>query len=123
MARKGVYKRGDVWWIRYATLDGRIIRKSSGSDKFKDAELLLHKEKQAVQEGKHPETKIIKNYTFADLAAKYKEWVTGRQASDYVKGLTIDRLLDRYGIIPLRRFNTALIEQLQTDLMAKGLGR
>ena len=121
MAQKGVYRRGDKWWIRYAGLDGKMVRKSSESDKFKDAELMLYREKQAVKEGKQPESKIIENYTFSQLSEKYKAWIVGRQASAYVKGLVIDRLVERYGIIPLRRFNTALVEQLQTDLMTKGL--
>ncbi|MEW6676058.1 MAG: hypothetical protein AB1348_08695 [Nitrospirota bacterium] len=42
MARaRGIYKRGNVYWIRYAGLDGRIVFESSGSDKFRDAEALL----------------------------------------------------------------------------------
>ncbi len=121
MARKGIYKRGGTWWIRYAGLDGRIIRKSTGSAKFSDAELMLHTEKKAVREGIQPETKIIQNYTFKDLAEKYKDWVKGRQASAAVKIYNIDRLLDRYDSVPLRRFNTVLLEQLQTDLMTRGL--
>ncbi len=121
MAQKGIYRRGDKWWIRYAGLDGKIVRKSTNSDKRKDAELMLNAEKKLVHEGKQPAIKIIRNYTFAELAEKYKVWMTGRQASAEVKGYTIDRLNERYGTIPLRSFNTMLIEQLQTDLMAKGL--
>ncbi len=82
---------------------------------------MLHTEKKAVREGKHPETKIIQNYTFKELSEKYKDWVKGRQASAAVKVYNIDRLLDRYDAIPLRQFSTALLEQLQTDLMVRGL--
>jgi integrase len=121
MARKGIYKRGDIWWICYAGLDGKVVRKSTGTDKYKEAELMLHSEKKAVQEGKHPETKILQNYTFSELSEKYKAWVNGRQASAENKEYTIDRLIERFGFLPLRKFNTALLEQLQTDLMSKGL--
>lgn len=39
MARsKGIYKRGSVYWIRYAGLDGRIRFESSGSTSFKEAQ-------------------------------------------------------------------------------------
>ncbi len=48
------------------------------------------------------------------------EWITGRQNSAKVKGY-IGRLIARFGILPLRNFNTSLTEQLQTDLMKKGL--
>jgi len=121
MARKGIYKRGGIWWICYAGLDGKTIRKSTNTDKYKEAEFALHSEKKAVHEGKSPEMKILKSYTFAELSEKYKAWVKGRQASAEYKGYTIDRLIERYGFLPLRQFNTALMEQLQTDLMSKGL--
>jgi len=38
---KGIYKRGNVYWIRYAGFDGRIVFESSGSEKFKAAEAKL----------------------------------------------------------------------------------
>ena len=63
MATKGLYKRGNIYWIRYAGLDGRTIRESTGSEKFRDAEALLLKRKQAIKEGKEPEVvKIKKKY-------------------------------------------------------------
>jgi hypothetical protein len=34
---KGIYKRGKVFWIRYAGLDGKKVFESSGSDKFREA--------------------------------------------------------------------------------------
>ena len=39
---KGIYKRGNVYWIRYAGLDGKTVYESSDSEKFKDAEALLY---------------------------------------------------------------------------------
>ncbi len=48
---KGVYKRGNVYWIRYAGLDGRMIFESSKSTKYRDAEALLYERKKAVNEG------------------------------------------------------------------------
>ncbi len=121
MARKGIYKRGDTWWIRYADPTGRIIRKSSGSSKFIVAETMLLNEKKAAREGKLPCVAQIDNHDFSELAEKYKAWVKGRQACAELKGYVIDRLIDHYGPILLRQFNTALVEQLQTDLMNKGL--
>ncbi len=82
-----------------ATLDCRIIRKSSGSSRFADAELMLHSGKKAVKEGKKPETKTIQSFTFKELAEKCKEWVKGRQSSAIVKICNIDRLLDGYDAI------------------------
>ncbi len=121
MARKGIYKRGDTWWIRYADLTGKIIRKSSGSTRFSDAEIMLLNEKKLVSECKSPDFVRIENYSFTELADKYKAWIKGRQSCADLKEYVIDKLVDQYGLIPLRRFNTALVEQLQTDLMSKGL--
>ncbi|MFZ6017797.1 MAG: tyrosine-type recombinase/integrase [Nitrospirota bacterium] len=122
MARaRGIYKRGNVYWIRYAGLDGRIVFESSGSDKFGDAEALLIQRKQAIKEGKQPEIKRIANHTFNELAEKYLLWINGRQKSARVKGYIIGQLLNSFGSLPLRRFSTVIVEQLQTDMMSRGL--
>lgn len=120
MAR-GIYKRGDIYWIRYAGLDGKIVFESSGSDKFRAAEALLIQRKQDIKEGKQPDIKRIANYTFRELAEKYLSWINGRQKSAQVKGYIVGQLLNSFGSLPLRRFNTVIVEQLQTDLMSRGL--
>jgi len=118
---KGIYKRGNIYWIRYAGLDGKVIFESSGSDKFKDAEALLIQRKQAIKEGKQPEIKRIGNHTFRELAERYLLWINGRQRSIRVKGYIIKQLLETFGSLPLRKFSTALVEQLQTDNINRGL--
>ena len=111
---KGVYKRGNIYWIRYAGIDGRIVRESSGSEKFKKAENLLIKRKQDIREGKMPEIKVIKNHTFKELAAEYRKWAE-RQRSYNSKKFFISHLENKFGLLPLRRFNTMMIEQFQTE--------
>lgn len=118
---KGIYKRGNVHWIRYAGLDGRTVYESSGSDKFRVAETLLIQRRQSIKEGKQPEIKKIANHTFRELAEKYLSWINGRQKSAKVKGYIIGQLLTTFGSLPLRRFSTVIVEQLQTDLMNRGL--
>ena len=64
---KGIYKRGNIYWIAYAGLDGKVIRESSTSDKFKDAETLLIKRRQGIREGKMPvapRNKLMERGTF-----------------------------------------------------------
>ena len=117
---KGIYKRGRVYWIRYAGLDGKTVYESTGSDKFRDAETLLLQRKQGIKEGKQPEVKRIANCSFKELAGQYREWIKGRHRSEPVKKYVIAALVERYGNIPLRRFNTPLVEQLQTELIGKG---
>jgi len=114
-----IFKRGNVYWIRYTRIDGKQKRESSYSNKFKDAEALLAQRKNSISEGKEPEVKKIPNHTFQELAEKYVAWIKGRQNSARTKGYIIGQLLSLYKDIPLRRFNTALVDQLQTDLITK----
>ena len=117
---KGIYKRGNIFWIRYAGLDGKIIYESSGSTKFKDAETLLIKHRQAIKEGKQPEPiKRIASYTFRQLAEDYKKWCERQRGYSKKKGF-IEQLVSKFGNIPLRYFNTMMIEQYQTERTQKG---
>jgi integrase len=134
---KGIYQRkeGGIYWIRYAGLDGKIKYESTGSTKFEDAQDLLLKRKYAIKDGKQPELKKIANYTFNELVGKYQDWINGRQRSAKIKAYIINSsgsglqkkhrksipLIEAFGSLPLRRFNTVLVEQLQTDLMNRGL--
>ena len=69
---KGLFRRGNVWWIRYAGIDGRIVRESTGFTRFRDAEALLIQRRNDIKEGKQPEVKRISNHTFNELAEQYK---------------------------------------------------
>ena len=117
---KGIYKRNKIFWIRYAGLDGRTVYESSGSTKFKDAEDLLIKRKQTIKEGKQPELKKIANCTFRELVEKYLSWMEGRHRSAHDKRYRINLMLSDFGNLPLRHFNTLLVEQYQTDLINRG---
>jgi len=122
MAR-GIFKRkgSHNYWIRYAGPDGRIIKESSNSEKFSDAQALYFQRKREVRDNQLPERKKIADYTFRELAEKYKAWLTGRQKSAKIKGYIIDHHLMKYQNLKLKIFNTNLTEQLQTELMQKGL--
>lgn len=116
---KGLFKRGNVWWIRYAGIDGRIVRESSGSARFREAEALLIQRRNDIKEGKQPEVKRISNHSFNELAEQYKRWAE-RQRSYKSKRGFINQLADAFGNLPLRRFNSMLVEQYQTDRTQKG---
>jgi integrase len=119
MAMKGVYKRGGIYWIRYTSFDGKVIRESSKSSKVKDAEALLLQRKQAIREGKFPELKKISNCTFDELISQYLQWAERQRCFRSKKGF-IRQLMDAFGNLPLRVFNTMLIEQFQTERLQKG---
>jgi integrase len=115
---KGIYKRGNVYWIRYAGLDGKIVRESTGSSRFKNAEAHLIKRKNSIKEGIEPEVKRIKNYLFNELADEYKKWAE-RQRSFDSKIYLINQLKETFGSYPLRRISPMLIEQYQTERLQK----
>jgi hypothetical protein len=117
---KGIYRRGNVYWIRFSDGFGRIIKESSMSSKFKDAETLLIERKKAVREGKEPEPiKKIPNYTFSQLAEEYVKWCERQRSFRSKKGFIL-QLVDVFGNIPLRHLNTKLFEQFQNDRINKG---
>jgi len=116
-----MYKRGNVWWLMYADLSGKIIRKSSGTGDYRQAESTLIAEQKAVRDGKQSETVKIANHTFNELKNRYIEWMKGRHKSTDSKEYRIDDIADYFGDLPLRRFNTMLVEQYQTRPKNRGL--
>ncbi len=127
---KGIYKRkgSDIWQLRYAGLDGKIIRVSSETTKLKDAETKLVELKAAMGRGKGPEKKIG-NYNFTELVEAYKKDYLRGMPSEVVASSILDSLVNRkiligntsfaLGVLPLRRFDTLLMERLQKDLQAE----
>ena len=77
---KGIYKRGNVYWICYADPFGKIRFESSRSSSFKDAQALLVERKKEVKDGISPTpARQIANHSFLELADQYKAWGSGRQ--------------------------------------------
>lgn len=117
---KGIYKRGSVYWVRYAGLDGKVVFQSTKSSKLDKAESFLADRKAEIRVGIEPQIKRIHNFSFKQLSDEYNKWIEGRQASAKVKGYIIGELNSRFGNVHLKRFNTMLVEQLQTDIIRRG---
>lgn len=116
---KGLYKRGEVWWIRYAGLSGKICFESSGSTLFKAASDLLIQRKKEVLEGKETvPTRKSGKQTLKELAEHYIAWGEGRQKGFKTKKDHLNQLLPVFGNHPLRAFSTRLVEEWQTQRMA-----
>ena len=75
MATKGLYKRGNIYWIRFKGPDEKIKFESSQSHKKRDAEALLAKRKNEVQEGRYTIAKSIRRHSFNELADRYDAFV------------------------------------------------
>ncbi len=117
--QKGIYKRGSVYWIRYTGSDGRKRFESSKSPSIRVAEKLLIQRKNDVMMGKTP-IKEIKNYTFNELATEYHKWAERQKSYHKSKIYLISQLTQMFGNLPLKRFNSMLLEQYQTEKLKHG---
>ena len=114
---KGIYKRGNIYWIRYAGSDGKIRFESSKSHSVKVAGKLLIQRKNDVMEGKTP-VREIKDYTFRELSVHYLSWAT-RQKSFKSKEGFIRQLDLVFGNCQLKKITLMSIEEWQTERLAK----
>jgi len=116
---KGIYKRGNVWWLRYAGPDGLTRYESAKTASFRDAQAMLIDRKKEVQEGRDPTlVRKIKHHTFDELQGHYEAWAE-RQRSFISKKGFIKQLKKAFGGLPLRSFNTRLLEEYQSKALAK----
>ena len=121
MARgRGIYRRGSIYWIRFAGLDGKIRFESSGSSNFKVAEAKLTERRKAVDDGNDEEpVKRIANCTLGELATHYLTWAE-RQRAFRSKAGFVKALVARFGNLPLRHFSTRIVEEYQTQRLSAG---
>ncbi|GAB5047509.1 tyrosine-type recombinase/integrase [Thermodesulfovibrio sp. TK110] len=120
MKTRGIFKRGNVYWIRYADPTGKIVRESAKTKNINEAIKLLAKRKAEVAEGKYPEKIVIKNHTFQELCDKYSEWASIQRSFKRNKLYLICELKEKFGNLILRRFTTQLVEQFQVELIKQG---
>jgi len=116
---KGIYKRGNTYWIRYAGPTGKMIFESTKDTSFKAADTLLLKRKQDVRNGVQPE--ILKNpdITFNDLADEYLRWAERQRGIRSKRGF-IKQLRETFGGLQLKHITTLTLEQYQTERLQKG---
>ena len=116
---KGIFKRGNVYWVCYKNLEGRVIRESSKSTNPKVAEDLLIDRRKEIKDGQEPEIKRIPPHSFQELSAEYVNWAE-RQRSFSQKVYVVNQLAREFGYYRLRNITTKLLEQYQTKLMQEG---
>lgn len=121
MAMRGIFKRerSPFYWISYAGPDGRIIRESTKSKSYREAEEMLLIRKRDVLAGSIPAIKITPAYTFFGLSGHYIEWAT-KQRSIRTKLWMMKVLVQEFGNLKLSHFTTMLAEGFQSKLMAEG---
>lgn len=84
----------------------------------READALLVLRKQAVQLGQQPEHVRIKNYTFRDLADRYKEFIVHQKAC-YSKTNIVNYLVCEFGALPLRHFSVDFIDRFKSRLLSE----
>ncbi len=112
---RGLYRRGNVWWVVYTLPDGKTVRESAKTSNIKQAEALLLKRKGEVRDGKNP-IRTTKNYTFQELAREYATWAT-HQIFFRTKRYFIKQLVERFGNLPLNSFKALLIGKYQAGAL------
>jgi integrase len=119
---RGLYKqpRSSVWWCCYKSLSGKIVRRSTGKTEYDAAVTFLMNERAEVKAGNEPEEKKIIQRTFNELATEYLKWAA-RQRSFVSKERIINQLTAKFGDLPLRAFNTLLLEKYQTERLQRGV--
>jgi integrase len=117
---KGLFKRGNIWWLRYSDGNGKIIRESSKTTSYRDAETQRIKRKKDIRDGNEPEPiKKIQNYTFNQLAEEYLKWCERQRSFRSKRGFLV-QLVKTFGHYRLRQLTTQLLEQFQTERINKG---
>lgn len=105
-----LYKRGEIWWVRFIAPSGRRIRKSTGTEN-KEAAQEFHDRLKAElwrvrKLGERPE------YTWNDAVVKWLKEKTHKASLD--KDKEIFRWVDPYlNGVRLSRINRALLDEIQ----------
>lgn len=107
---RGIFKRGNIYWIRYADSTGKIVRESARTKNINVALQLLAKRKSDVVQG-YADKPVIKNYTFGFLVQKYKEFASVQKSFAKTKSFLINELLNYFGSdTHLLKFTPQLVE-------------
>ena len=65
----GVYKRGEVWWVRYR-FNGKLVRQRVGRD-LTLAEGTMKEIRRRIEDGRHEVKAKADKRTFAEMMAEY----------------------------------------------------
>ena len=114
---KNIYKRGNIWWIRYSGVDGKIRFESSKSSYYDAAKLLLVDRQKEVKDGKNPKPSKIGKFSFDELADKYISWGQNRQKGFKTKMDHIKLMRPVFGNCPIGKFNMLFVEEWQSSLL------
>jgi integrase len=115
---KGLYRRGNVYWMAYKDSRGVLQRESTGKALLDDAEYVLLCRRKEIKEGILPDIRKT-NYKFAELAQKY-DVVVQIQKGYRSKKSFIRQLVEKFGNLDIRNLDTERVERWQSILLKSG---
>lgn len=104
----GIFRRGRTWWMSLS-VNGRQIRKSTGTDNRELAKKIYSKAVTLVTEGRWFETQKPKRILFKSVVEKY---MTAHAKSR--DPITIKRLLPFFGHLALSEITTELVSEYRS---------
>ncbi len=118
---RGVYKRGEIYWIRFTDTNGKEVRESTHSRNKKDAEKLRAKRLTEVMEGKnHPSESSVNPLSFSQLAERYLEYCS-HTPSYALKKSRLRTLSHFFTNLQSNALNVSQLEQCIKHLRSQGL--
>jgi integrase len=116
----GLYRRGQIWWMRFS-YQGRQIRKSAETSDRKLANRIYDKVKGEIAEGKWFEKRPSENRTFREMMERFEaEYCAGlgsyQACRSYIKGLN-----EFFGDYTLAKIPPPLINEFKVRRKAEGV--
>jgi integrase len=112
---KGLYKRGNVFWMAYK-VDGMLYRYSTGKATQKEAEYVLACRRKEIEEGRLPEFNKGK-CKFAQLAKEYDTTWAKQQKGYGSKKYIIRQLVEEFGNLNVKDLDTMIVERYQSKYL------
>mgnify|MGYP000106101919 FL=1 len=112
---KGLYRRGNIYWMSYKDSRGVVQRESTGKTERSDAEYVLLCRRKEIKEGILPDIRKV-NYKFAELAREYDNTVQ-IQKGYRSKKTFIRQLQEKFGHLYIRNIDTRKVERWQSTLL------
>ena len=117
---RGIYRRGNVWWITYSGPEGKQHFESAGTTLKTEAEYILTCRKKEVAEGNSPlaVSRKAKQTTFNELADRYADFVKGQKAFITKKAMIAEMKLE-FGDLKLNSLTLEKVERWQARLSSE----
>ncbi|HUL03813.1 MAG TPA: hypothetical protein VLV16_11350 [Gemmatimonadales bacterium] len=105
---RGIYRRGDVLWIRFKNAEGALSRESTGQGDLKVAEAILAKRRSEVTMLHHFPTRKFEQVSFDELLKAWKPAHVRRTPTFHY---LLPRVRDAFGTAKAREVTTEKVQE------------